>query len=80
MYKNMKGIAMNKKSDNNIITKFKILYVIVTIIISFICGIYFWIYRINHSWMTETQFTIYALKNYWWLYIMVLGLGVIKFK
>ena len=62
------------------INKFKIIYVFLTIIITFVCGIYMFVYRMNNPLMTETQLMLYTLRKFWWLLIMILVMIGIKFK
>ncbi len=62
------------------IDKLKILYIFLTIIIAFVCGIYMFVYRMNNPLMTETQLMLYALRKFWWLLIMALVMKGIKFK
>lgn len=62
------------------INKFKILFVFLTIIITFVCGFYMFVYRINHPLMTETELMLYTLRKFWWLLIMALVMIGIKFK
>lgn len=62
------------------INKLKILYVFLTIIITFVCGLYMFLYRVNNPLMTETQLMLYTLRKFWWLIIMVLVMIGLKFK
>ena len=56
----------------------KDLFVVITLIISLICSIQIFIYRMQNPHLTGTELMLYGLSKYWWCVIMIIISGLIS--
>lgn len=70
--KEVNEYLQNKKNKQDLIEISKMLFVLVSIAITFVVAILIFIYRIKNPHLTETELFLYSVTKYWWAWLMLI--------